>query len=114
MSPTAERDWRLHADDIIEACGKIRRFVAGMTYEAFAADECTQDAVIWNIEVISGAARKLPSELTDRTPQIPWGAIGDMRDKLIRAHFDVSLPAVWDTATAQIDELEKAVRALLE
>ncbi len=34
MSPST-RDWRLYADDIIESCGKIRRFIAGMTYEAF-------------------------------------------------------------------------------
>jgi hypothetical protein len=46
MSPRSERDWRLYADDIVSACTKIRRFVAGMTYEAFAADERTQDAVI--------------------------------------------------------------------
>ncbi len=39
MSPKAERDWRLYADDIIEACEKVRRFVAGMTYDAFEADE---------------------------------------------------------------------------
>ncbi len=36
MSPKAERDWRLYADDIIEACGKVRRYVAGMTYDVFA------------------------------------------------------------------------------
>ncbi len=52
MSPKAERDWRLYADDIIEACGKVRRFVAGMTYDAFAADERTRDAVIRNLEII--------------------------------------------------------------
>jgi uncharacterized protein with HEPN domain len=45
MSPSS-RDWRLYADDIIEACGKVRRYISGMTYEAFAADELTRDAVI--------------------------------------------------------------------
>jgi uncharacterized protein with HEPN domain len=39
MSPKSERDWRLYADDIIEACGKVHRYVSGMTYEAFEADE---------------------------------------------------------------------------
>ena len=48
MSPSI-RDWRLYADDIVESCGRIRRFVAGMTFEAFAADERTCDAVIRNI-----------------------------------------------------------------
>ena len=64
MSPRADRDWRLSADDIIEACGKVRRFVAGMSYDAFAADERTRDAVIRNIEIIGEAAGKLPKEIT--------------------------------------------------
>jgi uncharacterized protein with HEPN domain len=35
MSPSS-RDWRLYADDILDACGKIRRYVAGMTLAAAA------------------------------------------------------------------------------
>jgi uncharacterized protein with HEPN domain len=38
MSPRAGRDWRQFAEDILEACGKIRRFIDGMSYEAFAAE----------------------------------------------------------------------------
>ena len=114
MSPKAERDWRLYADDIIEACGKVRRFVAGMTYDAFAADERTRDAVIRNIEIIGEAAGKLPNEVTARAPRIPWRLICDMRNVLAHAYFGISLKVVGDTATTQIDELEKAVRALLE
>jgi uncharacterized protein with HEPN domain len=113
MSPKAERDWRLYADDIIEACEKVRRFVAGMTYEAFEADELTHDAVTRNIEIIGEAAGKLPEEVTARAQQIPWRLICDMRNVLAHAYFGVSLRVVWDTATTQIDELEKAARSLL-
>jgi uncharacterized protein with HEPN domain len=37
-----------------------------------------------------------------------------MRNVLAHSYFGVSLKVVWDTATTQIDELEKAVGALLE
>jgi uncharacterized protein with HEPN domain len=37
-----------------------------------------------------------------------------MRNVLAHAYFGVSLKIVWDTATTQIDDLERAVRALLE
>lgn len=113
MSPTAERDWRLYADDIIEACEKIRRYVAGMTYDSFAADELKYDAVIRNLEIIGEAAGKLPKEVTARAPRIPWRLICDMRNVLAHAYFGVSLKIVWDTATTQVNELEKAVRDLL-
>jgi uncharacterized protein with HEPN domain len=52
----SERDWRLYADDIIEACAKIRRYVEGVSYDAFVADDRTRDAVLRNIEVIGEAA----------------------------------------------------------
>ncbi len=63
MSPESQRDWRLYAEDIITACSKVRRFIAGMTFEAFAADERTQDAVIRNIEIIGEAAKNIPDEV---------------------------------------------------
>jgi uncharacterized protein with HEPN domain len=112
MSPSSERDWRLYADDIVEACGKIRRFIAGMDYDTFAADERTRDAVVRNLEVIGEAAKHLPDEVTRKAPQIPWRLICGMRDVLAHAYFVLSVKVVWDTATTQIEQLETAVRAL--
>jgi uncharacterized protein with HEPN domain len=114
MSPDTERDWRLYADDIIEACGKVRRFVAGMTYEAFLADERTCDAVIRNIEIIGEAAKNLPADAQAKAPEIPWRLVTDMRNLLAHGYFSVSLLIVWDAATTQIDPLEKAVRRILQ
>jgi len=48
MSARQERDWRLYADDILQACAKVRHIVAGMTYEAFVADEIRVDATLRN------------------------------------------------------------------
>lgn len=87
--------------------------MAGMTYDTFAADERTRDAVIRNLEIIGEAAGNLPEEVTARAPQIPWRLICDMRNVLAHAYFGVSLKIVWNTATTQVEELEKAVQALL-
>jgi len=113
MSRSTERDWRAYADDIIEACGKIRRFIAGMDYDAFVADERTRDAVIRNLEIIGEAAKILPDEETAKAPHIPWRLVCRMRDRLAHAYFGVSLKIIWDTAITQIDELEKVVRGML-
>jgi uncharacterized protein with HEPN domain len=77
MSPRSERDWRLYAEDIVTACSKVRRFVAGMTFEAFAADDRTQDAVIRNIEIVGEAAKHIPDEVVARAPEIAWRNIRD-------------------------------------
>jgi len=113
MSPKGERDWRLYAEDIIQACGKVRRYVAGMSYEAFAADERTQDAVIRNIEIIGEAAKHVPDEIVAGAPEIAWRNIRGMRDILAHGYFGTSLEIVWATATTRMDEIEAAIRKLL-
>jgi uncharacterized protein with HEPN domain len=112
MSPSA-RDWRLYADDIIESCGKVRRFIAGMTYEAFVADELTRDAVIRNLEVIGEAAKNLPDEVIGKAPEVEWRKVRGMRDVIAHGYFGLDMKVVWDTAKTKLDKLETAVRKTL-
>lgn len=113
MSPSV-RDWRLYADDIVESCARVQRFVKGMRYEDFAADERTQDAVIRNIEIIGEAVKNLPDTVLAHAQQIPWRKVRGMRDVLAHGYFGISLKVVWDAATTQMAELERAVRALID
>lgn len=113
MSPST-RDWRLYADDILEACEKIRRYIAGLDFNAFAADERTQDAVIRNLEVIGEAAKHLPDEVTALAPDVPWRKICRMRDVVAHGYFGISAKVIWDTAATQVGELENSVRRLLQ
>ena len=55
-----------------------------MSYDAFAADERTRDAVIRNIEIIGEAAGELPRK-SPRGRQIPRRRICDMRSVLAHA-----------------------------
>lgn len=113
MSPESTRDWRLYADDIIEACGKIRRYTAGMTFDAFVADDRTRDAVIRNIEIIGEAAKRLPDEVTAKAHTVPWRKVRGMRDVVAHGYFGLDSKLVWDTVTTKIGEIEIAVRALI-
>lgn len=44
------RDYRLYLHDIKEAIEKIETFTEGFTFEGFAEDDKTVDAVIRNLE----------------------------------------------------------------
>jgi uncharacterized protein with HEPN domain len=112
MSPST-RDWRLYADDIIESCAKVRRFISGMTFEAFVADELTRDAVIRNLEVIGEAAKNLPDDVIARAPELEWRKVRGMRDVIAHGYFGLDMKVVWSTATTRLDQLEVAVRKLL-
>ena len=49
-----------------------QQFMSGLSSEAFRADRRTVYAVTRCLEIISEASRKLPLELKQRHPNIPW------------------------------------------
>ena len=54
----AQRDPRLHADDILQAIANIESDTVGLDYEHFAADRRARQLVERNREIISEASRQ--------------------------------------------------------
>ena len=106
------REWRLRVDDILEAIARIERYVEGLTFEQFQADQKTVDAVIRNLEVIGEAVRHLASQRDSLPDAIPWADIAAMRNILIHAYFGVDLKIVWHTIVEDLSELKVQVQTL--
>ncbi|WP_319578099.1 HepT-like ribonuclease domain-containing protein [uncultured Methanospirillum sp.] len=53
------RDWSLYADDILNACDTIEKYIAGLSYESFIEDSRTRDATIHNLMIIGKAVKKI-------------------------------------------------------
>jgi uncharacterized protein with HEPN domain len=76
-----------------------------MTFEAFLADEKTQDAVIRNLEVAGKAAKNLSAELRERFPDLPWKNMAGLRDRLIHLYFGVNMDIVWEIVRLELPKL---------
>ena len=61
----------------------------GMSYKNFIEDKKTIKAVIRSLEVIGEVANKIPVDIKERYPEIPWQEIIDMRNKLIHEYFGI-------------------------
>ena len=57
------RDFKVYLDDIRSAAAKIRRYTAGLSFDALQNDERTVDAVVRNLEIIGEAVKQLPAAI---------------------------------------------------
>lgn len=108
------RDVRVYLIDIAERCDRISRYIADMDEAAWAGDELTQDAVVRNLEVIGEAVKRLPMDLREAEPEIPWQDIAGLRDILIHEYEGVDFAIIWDVAVNEVPPLRRSVSSLLD
>jgi uncharacterized protein with HEPN domain len=107
------RDFRVLLDDILEACRSIQSYTSDLSFPAFSADKKTVDAVVRNLEIIGEAIKKLPEEIRDRNPDVPWKKIAGLRDILIHEYFGIDLEIIWDVVTNKLPSLADRISDIL-
>jgi uncharacterized protein with HEPN domain len=91
--------------DMLIAARKAIAFLEDMTWEAFAASELHQSAVIRPLEIIGEAAGRMSPATREAHPEIPWTKMIGMRNRLIHEYFRVDLATVWDTVQDDLPPL---------
>jgi uncharacterized protein with HEPN domain len=100
--------------DIIEAIGRIRHVLGGVTLDAFEADWEKRWLVERGVEVISEASRRLSADLKDRQSHIPWAKVAGIGNVLRHDYDHVAPDVLWKLAQDDLPALEAACRAELD
>lgn len=91
----SKRDPQLLISDMLDSGWKILDYTEGFTFEEFAADEKTVDAVIRNFEIIGEAANRLPEDFKLINAEIDWQRIRGFRNRIVHHYFGIDLSIVW-------------------
>ncbi len=101
-------------NDIREAAAKARQFISGLDYPAFADDEKSIYAVVRALEIVGEAAKRIPQDVRDLAPAIPWRSMAGSRDKLIHDYITVDVENVWHTVVVDLPLLEAELCSLIQ
>jgi uncharacterized protein with HEPN domain len=100
--------------DIVENCERIGRHVAGMSREAYLADEKTIDAVEKCLQRISEAASRLGPYVDDIYPGAPWKDARGIGNILRHKYDQVTEDLIWASIRGDIPRLRKSALQEIE
>ena len=92
----SERKPSVIIEDILTCIQHIESYTTNLSFDQFSAHYMTVEACLYNIQVIGEAAVRLPENIKDDNPQIPWPLIKGMRNRLIHEYFGTDLNVVWN------------------
>lgn len=107
------RDPQLALDDMMREIKFLAEIERTHTLETFLQDEHASRAASYSIQIISEAARHLPSEWLRSEPTVPWHQVKAIGNRLRHEYFHLSFPVLWNIITTDCKPIRGAVQRML-
>ena len=107
MRDAAERFY-----DMLEAIQRIEKYT-GRGRHVFVSDELVQTYVVHNLQILGEAAAKIPVDVHDQYPSLPWPKMIGMRNVLVHNYFNIDLEIVWAVVERELPALKRAIEEIL-
>ncbi len=99
--------------DIVEAIDLLRSELAGVSLAALESDRRKRWIVERGIEIISEASRRLPEQVKERHPLIPWSKVAGIGNILRHDYEHVAHDILWRVVHDELPLLDAMCRAEL-
>ncbi len=107
------RDWRFRVRDILDGVRAALDYTDGMSFEEFAADRRTRDAVIRNLMMMGEAVRWIPGPIREAHPNVPWTTMRGVRNVVVHEYFGIDAQILWNTVAIDLPPLVGKLEAVL-
>jgi uncharacterized protein with HEPN domain len=84
-----------------------------VNYQTFASSFLLLRVTERSLLIISEAAKSLPTELTDRYPEVDWSAIRGIGNVLRHEYEAVQAEVLWDVVNNDLPELGLVIEKML-
>lgn len=108
-----KKDDTVYLQHILDAIEQIEEYLKGVSVKRFLQTRLLQDGVVRQLEIIGEASRNLADEFRQTHPEVPWGEIVGLRNRIIHAYFNVNLQIVWEIVQNDLPPLKQQVERIL-
>ena len=106
---------RVRLQHLFDALNSAINFARDRQRADLDADEMLLFALTRAIEIAGEAAGQITAETRTQLPELPWGSIIGMRNRLVHAYFDINRDILWTTVTEAAPPLvERLMNVLSE
>lgn len=99
---------------MLDAAEQAIRFCAGRSRAELDGDVMLRFALVHAITVVGEAAARISTQTREARPDIAWGSIVGMRNRLVHAYFDIDSDVLWESVNEGLPPLAGQLRAALQ
>jgi len=98
---------------IQDTARRAQEICADKTVEELVKDWLATAALEPFIEIVGEGVKRLPPELRDRYPAVPWKEIAGTRDHLSHGYDDLDYEVLWDAVKTDVPVLLATIAQML-
>jgi len=107
-----KRSEEMYLADMLQYAREARALAAGRTTEDFQSDRTLQLALTYLVQIVGEAASKMSASSREVLPELPWGEMAGMRNRIVHDYANVSYQIVWNVVQNRLDELIAALEKI--
>jgi uncharacterized protein with HEPN domain len=101
----SSHDPKVTLRQIVDFASRAQELCSDKSLDEFLKDRVCILALERALELVGEAVNRLPTELQDKNPQVPWKLIIGMRNRLIHGYDDIRYDVLWDSVQKNIPDL---------
>lgn len=93
---TTKREFIIYLEDMLLSMERIEEYTKGMNFQQFKMNYLVVDAVVRNFEIIGEASNKIPKQIQEKYPEIPWSKMYGLRNLIAHEYFGIDYEMIWE------------------